>query len=206
MIASCEGWETAFVLLAASTGLRSSELRGLRWRDVNLVGGILSVRQRADAWGVIGPPKSAAGTRDIPLPPEVVFALSTFLDDQSVSANALVFPSSSNTPMRHNNLMRRMFIPLQLRSGIFVAYADQRGDQRIGNHGEWLLTGKYGLHALRHAAASNWIDAGVDLKRLQTWLGHSSVQMTIDRYGHLMNDKGKDAEMALAASRALLAS
>src|SRR5262245_58487725 len=57
---------------AAMAGLRSSELRGLRWSDLDLDVGILRVRQRADETGKMGPPKSAAGARDIPRAPWLV--------------------------------------------------------------------------------------------------------------------------------------
>ena len=56
------------MLAAIFTGLRASELRGLRWDDVDLKRGELHVRQRADRYGVIGKPKSAAGERTIPMP------------------------------------------------------------------------------------------------------------------------------------------
>src|SRR5262245_60548354 len=52
---------------AVLTGLRASELRGLRWADVDLEARLLHVRQRADRFNVIGPPKSAAGRRTVPL-------------------------------------------------------------------------------------------------------------------------------------------
>ncbi len=44
---------------------------------------------------------------------------------------------------------------------------------------------KYGLHSLRHAAASLFIEQGFSPKRVQTLMGHSSIQMTFDTYGHL---------------------
>jgi integrase len=55
------------MITAIFAGLRSSELRGLRWSDIDLKGGTISVNQRADAWGVIGAPKSEAGFRTIPI-------------------------------------------------------------------------------------------------------------------------------------------
>jgi integrase len=68
--------QRALLLTVALTGLRASELRGLRWADVDLgKGEELHVRQRADRWKVIGPPKSDAGTRTVPLPPQLVEAL-----------------------------------------------------------------------------------------------------------------------------------
>ena len=63
------------LLTAIFTGLRASELRGLRWGDVDLKRGELHVRQRADRYGKIGRPKSEAGERTVPLPPMVVAAL-----------------------------------------------------------------------------------------------------------------------------------
>jgi integrase len=50
------------------------------------------------------------------------------------------------------------------------------------------------FHALRHFAASLWIELGFTPKRLQAMLGHSSVQMTFDRYGHLFPSLEDDHE------------
>ncbi|MSO73753.1 MAG: hypothetical protein EXQ99_01170 [Alphaproteobacteria bacterium] len=55
------------ILTAAFVGLRSSQLRGLRWADVDLTTKMIAVRQRADAWGQIGALKSEAGHRDVPI-------------------------------------------------------------------------------------------------------------------------------------------
>jgi integrase len=63
------------ILTTIFTGLRSSELRGLTWSNIDLDGRMLHVRQRVDRFGQIGPPKSEAGTRSIPLPPIVVNTL-----------------------------------------------------------------------------------------------------------------------------------
>jgi integrase len=64
------------IITAVFTGMRvASELRELPWSDVDLDGGVIHVRQRADAWNKIGAPKSKAGKRDIPLAPIVVNAL-----------------------------------------------------------------------------------------------------------------------------------
>jgi site-specific recombinase XerD len=57
---------------------------------------------------------------------------------------------------------------------------------------------------LRHVAASNWLNDGIDLKRLQTWIGHENIQLTIDVYGHLIVDAKKDAALAASAEAALL--
>src|SRR5262252_9383071 len=65
----------ALLLTAIFTGLRASELRGLRWDDVDLKRGELHVRQRADRYGKMGRPKSEAGERTVPLPPMLIAAL-----------------------------------------------------------------------------------------------------------------------------------
>jgi integrase len=64
---------------------------------------------------------------------------------------------------------------------------------------------KYDFPALRHAAASAWIKQKVDLKRLTTWLGHSSVQITLDTYGYLIKDEVGDAAIVAAAQAELMA-
>ena len=72
--AALDRWRPLLVV-AAFTGLRASELRGLRWDDVNLKRGELRVRQRADCYLTIGKPKSRAGERTIPLGPFVINTL-----------------------------------------------------------------------------------------------------------------------------------
>lgn len=203
MIAAAEGFERPLILLAITAALRSSELRGLRWVDVDTRAGTVAIEQRADQWGVIGSPKSAAGRRTVPIPPEVVSAMKRWKLEARPNAMGLCFPSARGTPYRHNNLLRRHFGPMQVRAGVCEQAVDKAGAPRVDDDGVPMLTGLYGMHALRHAAASNWIASGVDLKRLQTWLGHASVQVTLDTYGHLIADAGRDAALAFAASRDL---
>lgn len=174
--------ERPIVGLIIASGMRSSELRGLDWSAIDLKAATVTIAQRADAWGVIGAPKSRAGRRTIPLPPEVVNDLKAH--KLRTGGKGLVMPSASGTPLRRENLLRRWWAPLCVRAGL----SEPQGV-------------KYGMHAVRHAAASNWISAGVDLKRLQSWLGHASAQMTLDTYGHLMADDKRDTALAQAASR-----
>ena len=63
MLMHAQGRWRPLIVAAIFTGLRASELRGLRWEDVDLDRGELTVRQRADRWGSIGSPKSDAGKR-----------------------------------------------------------------------------------------------------------------------------------------------
>ena len=75
VLTTARGYDRAFTVTAALTGLRASELRALRWQDVDLVKAVLNVRQRADKQGTIDVTKSEAGERAVPLPPMVVNTL-----------------------------------------------------------------------------------------------------------------------------------
>lgn len=75
IVEALEGRYRPILLTAIFTGLRASELRGLRWPDIDLARGELQVRQRADRYDAIGPPKSKAGYRTVPLPPIVTATL-----------------------------------------------------------------------------------------------------------------------------------
>lgn len=184
--------ERPLIMTIMATGIRASELRGLPWSDIDLKNARLNVSQRADQWCKIGQPKSAAGTRTIPLPPELVTELREWKLRALPNDLDLVFPNSVGTPRDHAHLLERTFKPVQVRAGVC---------DRVDGQDE--PKARYGLHSLRHAAASAWIEAGVDLKRLQAWLGHETVQMTLDLYGHLLVDEERDDELALAASRGL---
>ena len=83
-----------FLITAIFTGLRSSELRGLRWVDVDLKNGELHVRQRADRYNEMGKPKSEAGERTIPLGPFVVNTLKEWKLACPKGELGLVFPNT----------------------------------------------------------------------------------------------------------------
>ena len=61
------------------------------------------------------------------------------------------------------------------------------------------------MHAFRHAAASLWIEQGLNPKRIQALMGHSSIQVTFDTYGHLFDSTDQDAREAAAIESALFA-
>jgi integrase len=187
------------LLTVIFTGLRSSEIRALRPVDVDLKAGLLSVVQRADQWGVIGPPKSEAGTRTIPIPPMLVSELRRWMLRAPHSELDLLFPNSEGGVRLHSNLLNREYWPLQIAAGL------TRPTGKRDEAGAPILHAKYDFHSLRHAAASAWIKQKVDLKRLTTWLGHSSVQITLDTYGHLIKDDTADAAVAAAAQAELMA-
>ena len=183
------------LLTAIFTGLRASELRGLRCYDVNLKTGEIHVRQRADRYGKIGRPKSEAGERTIPLPPMLVAALREHRLATPGGELGLVFPNSRDGVDHRNSIVYGGFHPAQVAAGV----VDQHGGAKYK-----------GLHALRHFYASWCINRRVDgglelpLKVVQARLGHASIQMTADTYGHLF-PRGDDGAELAAAERAFLA-
>lgn len=187
------------LLTAIFTGLRSSELRGLRRVDVDLRAAEITICQRADQWGDIGPPKSQAGHRTVPIPPMLVSVLREWMLRAPPSALGFLFPNSEGGVRLHSNMLNREYWPLQIAAGIW-----EPTDKRNGE-GQPIVRARYDFHSLRHAAASAWIKQHVDLKRLTTWLGHASVQTTLDVYGHLIRDQHGDAAIVAAAQAELLA-
>jgi integrase len=184
-----------FLLAAVFTGMRASELRGLTWADVDLDQGMIHVRRRADAWLDIGEPKSRSGKRDIPLPPIVINALRQWKDNCPAGDIGLAFPNGNGNVENHQNILNRFFGPLQVAAGVAVAKLDGEGKPMIDDDGEPVMLPKYGLHALRHAAASMFIaHLGWAPKKVQTVMGHSSITMTYDLYGHLFEDRDADRQ------------
>jgi integrase len=183
----------ALLLTAALTGLRASELRGLRWSDVDLRRGELHVRQRADRYNAIGAPKSASSSRTVPLPPEVIGALKVWRLACPKGELDLVFPTGTGAIMYHRSLLDTL-APVMADAGVVTKGGEP----------------KYGLHAFRHFFASWCInrkaDGGRELpaKVVQGLLGHGSIVMTLDRYGHLF-PRGDDRAELAAATGALLA-
>lgn len=189
----------AIVMTVALAGLRSSEIRGLRKVDVDLKAGVLHVQQRADQWGEIGPPKSEAGSRSIPIPSALVSELRKWILRAPTGELGLLFPNGDGGVRLHSNMLNREYWPLQVAAGL------TRPSAKLDSDGNPVPRAKYDFHALRHYAASAWIKQKVDLKRLTTWLGHSSVQITLDTYGHLIKDEHGDAAIVAAMAAELLA-
>src|SRR6516165_5407329 len=108
------------LLTAIFTGLRASELRGLRWEDVDLKHAKLHVRQRADRYQTIGKPKSESGERTVPLPPMVVNTLREWKLKCPKSEHGIVFPTGAGEIEYHSNIVHRGLGPPQIAAGILV--------------------------------------------------------------------------------------
>ena len=166
------------VLFAASTGLRAGEQWGLRWHDVDFDKRELSVERRVDSYGEVGPPKSAAGVRAVPVSEMLLRRLKAWrLQSKFSSGEDYVFPNKKGRHTCHDNMVKRRYKPTTKSAGV--------------PNINW--------HSLRHYAVSTWIEAGLAPKTIQTFAGHSSLSVTMDRYGHLFpSDDHKAAMDAIA--------
>ena len=200
IIAGAGGRWRPLILTAIFCGLRGSELRGLRWADVDPESRQINVTQRADAFNKIGQLKSKAGYRSIPMPPMVVNALREWKLLCPKGELGLVFPTGSGNVESHSNIVQRGFDPVQIAAGVVTMKneKDKYGQPIFGDDGKQTTVpaGKYGMHALRHACASLWIENGLNPKRIQKLMGHSTIQMTFDTYGHLFTDAEGDQRAA----------
>jgi integrase len=188
------------IVTAIFTAMRVSELRGLRWCDVDITKATIHVRQCADNFGKIGKPKSKVGSRDIPLAPIVVNALKQWRADCPDGKLGLVLPSERGEIESYFTIRSYFWIPLQIDNEICVDTG------QVDEEGAPTRKAKYSFHALRHAAASLFIaHLGWTPKRLQVVMGHASIAMTFDRYGHLFADHDNDREAMKRLQAAVLA-
>ena len=162
------------VVLASWCALRYGELAELRRSDVDLAVGVLRVR-RAVTWAegqpVVGTPKSAAGVRDVHVPPHLMNDLRAHLRDHAAPGRSgLLFPNVNGDHLHHGSLYK-VFKPARLAAG--------RPDLR------W--------HDLRHTGAVFAAQSGATLADVMGRLGHSTVGAAM-RYQHASQDR--DAELA----------
>jgi integrase len=182
----------ALVLVAVFCGLRASELRGLRWVDVDFEARAINVTQRADASHKIGKLKSKAAYRSLRLSPMVLNALREWKLACPKGDLDLVFPNGLGKVESYANLIEHGFCPIQIAAGVFTLapVLDESGKPVMRE------VARYGLHALRHACASLWIEQGHNPKQIQKLMGHSSIKVTFDTYGHLFADPDADQRAA----------
>ena len=180
--------------LIATTGLRRGEALGLRWDDVDLTKGRLSVNRtlvqdgdyRADDTGMAwGTPKTARGRRAISLDPETIGALRTHRSRQHqerlvAGANyvdqGLLFCGRLGEPV-HPKVVSNLF------------------RKAVARHAMPYLS----VHGLRHSWATLALQAGVHPKIVQERLGHSTISITLDIYSHVNPAMDVDAANTVAA-------
>jgi integrase len=145
---------------ALYAGLRRGELMALRWEDVDFDAGVIRVERGWDK--TVGPiaPKSRAGRRRVPLAQPLRVYLAAHRLAQTPAE--LVFGRPDGQPFSQAVVNRA-----------------RRQWQDAGIEG-------IGLHECRHTYAAFMVAAGVHAKALSSYMGHSSIVVTLDRYGHLM--------------------
>lgn len=174
--------------VAIMTGLRRGELCGLKWEDVDLVAGRITVRRNLVQVGsevVEGEPKTDAGARSVGIPAHVVDLLAKLKDRQDAE--------------------REAWAEAYQDSGRVFTYEDGR-QLRPGYPSKVLevLVKRLGLppmrfHDLRHLFASIQLDAGTPMAMVSKLMGHSTIAITADLYSHLMDDAAARAAEAAAS-------
>jgi integrase len=133
-----------------------------------------NISRRVDAYGEEGAPKSVAGVRTVSLSKQLVAMLRAWkLKSKCKKLDDLIFPNGEGNHIGHDNLI---FLPLFER--LEAAHKDDPASIPMPPP-------RFNWHGLRHFAVSCWIEAGLTAKTVQTFAGHASLQLTMDRYGHL---------------------
>jgi integrase len=174
----------ALYVLAIHTGLRRSEILGLKWTDVDLDAGTLSVQRSLERGGAFNLPKRNKSHRTVKLTGQVVEALKSHRIRQNEDRlglgslwedHNLVFPNRLGKPMNADNLYHREFKPLLKKAG---------------------LSG-FTFYSLRHTCATLLFSKSVNPKIVQEMLGHATISQTMDTYSHVMPGMSDIAATAL---------
>ena len=163
-------------------GTRPGEALGLPWSQVDFEKGGINIIQDIEEDGSIGKPKSAASYRFIVMPDCYMSQLRHWRKLCPESDFDLVFPNWSGKAEFVSNLNRRGWRPVLIEAEIVTDAGKP----------------KYSPKSLRHARASLEIESGANPKEIQKLMGHSSIQVTYDVYGHLF--EAHDERRAIRAN------
>jgi integrase len=169
LVDAAEDRDKALIHTAAWTGLRWGELVGLRRKCLDLDKGTVEVREAlVDVGGNItfAPPKTPSSRRTVTVVDENVAVLKHHVATYPSGQFTLVFSTEGGRPIRDDNWRKRVWKPL-------VKSVPTVPDNTR-------------FHDLRHTHVALCIQAHMNLKSIQTRLGHSSIRVTGDRYAHLL--------------------
>ncbi|MEX1208770.1 MAG: tyrosine-type recombinase/integrase [Acidimicrobiia bacterium] len=159
--------------LAGTTGMRRSEILGIRWSDVNLEAGWLAITQTVVLQRgnpVIGSPKTRRSARRVYLDDRTIAVLADLRSHANETARQLVFAHPDGGPLRPDRVTNQ-----------FRRICEQAGLRRIR------------LHDLRHTWATIALQEGVNPKVVSEQLGHASISITLDTYSHVIPSLQADA-------------
>jgi integrase len=162
-------WATALY-----AGLRRGELQALDWADIDLDNNLINVVRAWDQKAGPISPKSRAGERRVPIPKTLRQHLLTHRLRQGHAHSGFVFANSHGRPFDPGTILARA-----------------RKAWRIA------AMQPITLHECRHTYAAFMIAAGINAKALSTYMGHTSITVTLDRYGHLLPGNEHQAATAL---------
>lgn len=161
--------QRALITTLLCTGIRRGELLALNRSDVDLKNKVLHITKAVYFEGnrpYIKAPKSDAGVRDVPIPDKLKTVLYEYMK-QSIGSSVL-FPMPTNNDYMTVTAFRRIWE--------YIKTACKFPDDVTP-------------HILRHTYATKLYDAGVDVKKAQYFLGHSSIKVTLDVYTHIEKSK-----------------
>jgi integrase len=178
LLDALEPADRAIYATALYAGLRAGELQALQWDDIDLDTNLIHVQRGWDPRAGFIAPKSRAGERRVPITQTLRRELLTHRLHHGTGGKGFAFPASRNP--------NRPFAPRTLALHTHRAWKDKK------------LT-PIGLHECRHSYATYMIAAGINTKALSTYMGHSSITITLDRYGHLLPGNETQAANLLEA-------
>ena len=155
------------IYLALDSGMRWSELVGLRRGQVDLARRKVRVTEqllRVDGAWLRRPTKTAAGVRSITISASTAEMLERHLADRPIGKDKdeLVFTTTTGTPLQHSSFQTHAWKKALAAAGV-----------------------KCRFHDLRHTSVALAIASGAHPKAIQVRMGHSTISVTLDRYGHL---------------------
>jgi integrase len=177
----------ALYVLAVTTGMRQGELLALKWQDVDLQNGTLSVGRTLTRVGgrvALGEPKTKKSRRSIRLTPRAAGTLRAHLERQlreievlgdRYQDQGLLFATDTGGPINPSNLRKRSLAPLLRKA-------------RLPH---------IRFHDLRHTCATLLLTQGTHPKFIQELLGHATVAITLDTYSHVMPSMGDQTARAM---------
>jgi integrase len=195
MLACLSEPTATIVLLAALTGLRRGEIRGLRWNDFD--GKELSVSR--SIWNsVVDDPKTRRSKAPVPVIKELADALELHRARMGKLAVGPIFQNGNGTPIHLDNLAKRVIIPVIERCGVC---GKSESDHKPEGHFFKLDTSLawHGWHAFRRGLATNLHLLHVDDKTIQAILRHSNISLTQNVYIKHVSESGVAAMDVLAA-------
>jgi integrase len=159
--AAPEGFDHCLIRLVAETGLRISEVLGLRWEDLEL--GEPPYRRSVRTWvnGVYREPKSGYGQRQVPLRRELTVELRRFrVASRWSKGTDPVFATLGGRPTDYSTLRRHGLFPAAETAGVSIT----------------------GFHKMRHGATTDLLRAGLPMVTVSRLIGHHDVAFTLSRY------------------------